>query len=125
MYHSAAIEPEDEAATDAALTRLFAEILASPPTGTCALPGIGPPAEDTNTTEVLSETPPTEGLGVGLVTSGIATADWAEQVRVEMGIEKLLEMLPSTQDAAIDSNIILDVDMDFSNALVWDEVSVF
>lgn len=73
---------------------------------------------------MLSETTPTEGLGLGLVTSGINTVDWAEQVRIGMGIEKLLEMLPSTQDVAIDSSINLDVDMDFSNALVWDEVSV-
>lgn len=125
MYHSAAIEPEDEAATDAALTRLFAEILASPPTGTCALPGTCPSAEDADSTQVLSETTSIEKLGLGLVTSGINTVNWAEQFGVEMGIEKLLEMLPSTQDVAIDSNTTFDVDMDFSDALVWDEVSVY
>jgi len=125
MCSSATIEPEDEAATDAALTRLFAEILASPPTGTCALPGIGPSAEDTNSTEVLSEIASAEGLGLGLVTSGIDTVDWTEQVHLEMGIERLLEMLPSSQDVSVDSSLNLDVDMDFSNALAWDEVSVY
>lgn len=125
MYHGAAIEPEDEAATNAALTRLFAEILASPPTSTCPLPGTCPPAEDTTSTQVLSETTSGEVLGLGLVTSGINTANWAEQVNVEMGIERLLEMLPSTQDVAIDSSTTFDVDMDFSDALVWDEVSVY
>lgn len=125
MYHSATIELEDEAATDAALTRLWAEILASPPTGTCALPGTCPSAENANIAQVLSETTPIEEFGLGLVTSGIDTVDWAEQVRVEMGIEKLLEMLPSTQDVAIDSSTTFDVDMDFSDALVWDEVSVY
>jgi len=124
MCHSAAVEPEDEAATDAALTRLFAEILASPPSGTCALPGAGPSTEDANSTEVLSENLSAQGLGLELVTSGIDTVDWTEQLRVEMGIEKLLEMLPSSQDVAVDSSLMLDVDMDFSNALVWDEVSV-
>lgn len=124
MYHGAAIEPEDEAATDAALTRLFAEILASPPTGTCALPGTCPSAEDANSTQVLSE-PSIEKLSPGLVTSGVNAANWAEQVNVEMGIERLLEMLPSTHDVAIDSGTTFDVDMDFSDALVWDEVSVY
>lgn len=125
MYHSAAIEPEDEAATDAVLTRLFAEILASPPTGTCALPGACPSAEDANSTQVLSEPISIEKLGFGLATSGINTANWAEQVGVEMGIERLLEILPSTQDVAIDSSTTFDVGMDFSDALVWDEVSVY
>ena len=55
---------------------------------------------------------------------GIDTVDWTERLRVEMGIERLLEMLPSSQDVAVDSSLILDVDMDFSNALAWDEVSV-
>jgi hypothetical protein len=125
MYHSAAIEPEDEAATDAALTRLFAEILASPPTGTCTLPSTCFSAEDANSTQVLSESTSIEKLGLGPGTSGIDTANWAEQVRVEVGIEKLLEMLPSTQDAVLDSNTTFDVGMDFSDALVWDEVSVY
>lgn len=125
MYHSAAIEPEDEAATDATLTRLFAEILTSPPTGTCALPGTCPSAEDANNTEVLSKPTSVEELGLGLVTSGINTANWAEQLSVEMGIERLLEMLPNTQDVAIDSSTTFDVDMDFSAALVWDDVSVY
>lgn len=125
MYDSVAIEPEDEAATDAALTRLFAEILASPPTGTCALPGTYPSAEDANNTQVLSEPTSMEEASLGLVTSGIDTANWAEKVSVEMGIERLLEMLPSTQDIAMDSSTTFDVDADFSDALVWDEVSVY
>lgn len=73
---------------------------------------------------MLSE-PSIEKLGLGLVTSGVNTANWAEQVNVEMGIERLLEMLPSTHDVAIDSSTTFDVDMDFSDALVWDEVSVY
>jgi len=73
---------------------------------------------------VLSGTAAAEQLGLGLVTSGADTIDWTEQLRVEMGIEKLLEMLPSSQDVAIDSSLILDVDMDFSNTQAWDEVSV-
>ncbi|KAG2127206.1 hypothetical protein DEU56DRAFT_758654 [Suillus clintonianus] len=121
----ATIELEDEAATDTALMRLWAEILMSPPTGTGALPGTCPLSENAHITQVLSETTPIEVFGLGLVTSGIDTVDWAEQVCVEMGIEKLLEMLPSTQDVVIDSSTTLDVDMDFSDALVWDEVSVY
>ncbi|KAG2055374.1 hypothetical protein BDR06DRAFT_337562 [Suillus hirtellus] len=62
-----------------------------------------------------------EEAGLGLVTSGIDTANWAEQVSVEMGIERLLEMLPNTQDIAMDSSTTFDVDADFSDALVWDE----
>ena len=73
---------------------------------------------------MLSGTAAAEQLGLGLVTSGADTIDWTEQLRVEMGIEKLLEMLPSSQDVAIDSSLILDVDMDFSNTQAWDEVSV-
>jgi len=73
---------------------------------------------------VLSGTAAAEQLGLGLVTSGADTVDWTEQLRVEMGIEKLLEMLPSSQDVVIDSSLILDVDMDFSNTQAWDEVSV-
>lgn len=125
MCHGATVEPEDEAATDAALTRLFAEILASPPTGTCALPSAGPSAEDTNSTEALSETTSTEGLGLELVMSGTDTIGWTEQDRLEMGIERLLEMLPSSQDVSVDSSLNLDVDMDFSNALTWDEVNAY
>lgn len=73
---------------------------------------------------MLSGTAAAEQLGLGLVTSGADTVDWTEQLRVEMGIEKLLEMLPSSQDVVIDSSLILDVDMDFSNTQAWDEVSV-
>lgn len=73
---------------------------------------------------MLSE-PSIEKLSPGLVTSGVNAANWAEQVNVEMGIERLLEMLPSTHDVAIDSGTTFDVDMDFSDALVWDEVSVY
>jgi hypothetical protein len=73
---------------------------------------------------VLSENPAAQGLGLELVMSGIDTVDWTERLRVEMGIERLLEMLPSSQDVAVDSSLTLDVDMDFSNALAWDEVSV-
>ncbi|KAG1812054.1 uncharacterized protein BJ212DRAFT_1483244 [Suillus subaureus] len=76
-------------------------------------------------TQVLSEPISIEKLGLGLATSGINTANWAEQVGVEMGIERLLEILPSTQDVAIDSSTTFDVGMDFSDALVWDEVSVY
>ena len=43
-------------------------------------------------------------------------------------MEKLLEMLPSVQDAAVDailnSSADSDVDMDFSSALTWDGISV-
>lgn len=60
--------------------------------------------------------------------SSIDTVDWVEQVRAEMEMEKLLEMLPNAQDVAIDaildSNVDLDADMDFSSALIWDGVSV-
>lgn len=73
---------------------------------------------------MLSENPAAQGLGLELVMSGIDTVDWTERLRVEMGIERLLEMLPSSQDVAVDSSLTLDVDMDFSNALAWDEVSV-
>jgi hypothetical protein len=73
---------------------------------------------------VLSENPAAQGLGLELVMSGIDTVDWTERLRVEMGIERLLEMLPSSQDVAVDSSLTLDIDMDFSNALAWDEVSV-
>jgi hypothetical protein len=73
---------------------------------------------------VLSETTSTEEPGLGLVASGIDTVNWTEQLRVDIGIERLLEMLPSPQDVTVDSSLILDVDMDFSNALTWDEVSV-
>lgn len=73
---------------------------------------------------MLSENPAAQGLGLELVMSGIDTVDWTERLRVEMGIERLLEMLPSSQDVAVDSSLTLDIDMDFSNALAWDEVSV-
>ncbi|KAG1718136.1 hypothetical protein EDB19DRAFT_1838549 [Suillus lakei] len=75
----AMIELEDEAATDAALMCLWAEILVSPPTGTGALPGTCPSAEHVNIMQVLSETTPIEVFGLGLVTSGIDTVDWVEQ----------------------------------------------
>jgi hypothetical protein len=76
------------------------------------------------------ETSPTDdGFGLGIGMSGIDTVDWAEQVRAEMEMEKLLEMLPSAQDVAVDTilhpNVNLDADMDFSSALTWDGVSVF
>jgi len=74
---------------------------------------------------VLSETTSAEGLGLELVTSKIDKIGWTEQVRLEMGIERLLEMLPSSQDVSVDSSLNLDVDMDFSNALTWDEVNVY
>jgi hypothetical protein len=74
---------------------------------------------------VLSETTSAEGLGLELVTSRIDKIGWTEQVRLEMGIERLLEMLPSSQDVSVDSSLNLDVDMDFSNALTWDEVNVY
>lgn len=74
---------------------------------------------------MLSETTSAEGLGLELVTSRIDKIGWTEQVRLEMGIERLLEMLPSSQDVSVDSSLNLDVDMDFSNALTWDEVNVY
>jgi len=74
---------------------------------------------------VLSETTSAEGLGLELPTSRIDKIGWTEQVRLEMGIERLLEMLPSSQDVSVDSSLNLDVDMDFSNALTWDEVNVY
>jgi hypothetical protein len=129
---SDATEPEDEAASDAAITRLFAEILASPPLGSSTLPSCSTSSEDAFSKAVLSkmETSPTDdGLGLGIGMSGIDTVDWAEQVRAEMEMEKLLEMLPSAQDVAVDTilhpNVNLDADMDFSSALTWDGVSVF
>lgn len=74
---------------------------------------------------MLSETTSAEGLGLELPTSRIDKIGWTEQVRLEMGIERLLEMLPSSQDVSVDSSLNLDVDMDFSNALTWDEVNVY
>jgi hypothetical protein len=125
VFGSGATELEDEAASDAIITRLFAEILASPPTGSSALPSTGTSSEDAIGAEVLnkSETIPVEG---GLRISGIDTGDWVEQVHAEMEMERLLEMLPSVQDV-VDANLNVnsDVEMDFSSALVWDGVSVF
>lgn len=76
-----------------------------------------------------TETSPDDGLGPDIGMSGIDTVDWAEQVRAEMEMEKLLDMLPNAQDVAIDAillpNVSLDADMDFSSALTWDGVSVF
>ena len=64
----------------------------------------------------------------GFGSSGIDTVDWVDQVHAEMEMEKLLEMLPSVQDAAVDailnSSADSDVDMDFSSALTWDGISV-
>lgn len=76
-----------------------------------------------------TETSPSDdGLGLHTGMSSIDTVDWVEQVRAEMEMEKLLEMLPNAQDVAIDaildSNVDLDADMDFSSALIWDGVSV-
>lgn len=72
----------------------------------------------------LETNPSDNGLGM----SGIDSVDWVDQVRAEMEMEKLLEMLPNVQDAAVDAvlnpNANLDVDMDFSSALTWDGVSV-
>ncbi|KIJ67742.1 hypothetical protein HYDPIDRAFT_25215 [Hydnomerulius pinastri MD-312] len=130
---------EDEADSDAVITRLFAEILASPPTGTSALPGTVSSSEDTPSAEMLSTShthPETSSLpssGLGLRMSGIDTGDWAEQVRAEMEMERLLEMLPAVgdislmapTDAGLSLGVNLDVDMDFSSALAWDGVSVF
>lgn len=77
-------------------------------------------------TEII---PTDDGLGLGIRKSGIDTVDWAEQVRAEMEMEKLLEMLPSAQDVSLDAilhpDVNLDVDMDLSSVLMWDEVSVF
>ncbi|KAG8213678.1 hypothetical protein J3R82DRAFT_10375 [Butyriboletus roseoflavus] len=118
--------PEDEAASDAAITRLFAEILASPPLGSCPLPSSCTSSEDALSKEVLTNTDRPFDDGSGL--RGIDTIDWVEQVRAEMDMEKLLEMLPNAEDVAIDailhSNVNFDTDMDFSSALTWDGVSV-
>lgn len=130
MFGDGAIELEDEAASDAAIKRLFAEILASPPAGSSALPSTGTSSEDAVGAEMLNrcETTPVEsGLGLGM--SGIDAGDWVEQVHAEMEMKRLLEMLPSAQDVAVDVNLNLhvnaDVEMDFSSALAWDGVSVF
>ena len=118
------MQPEDEAASDAAITRLFAEILASPPLGCSTLPSSSTSSEDALNKEVLMET-----SRCGLGRSTIDIVDWDEQDRAEVEMEKLLDMLPIVQDVAVDailnSNINLDVDMDFSSALAWDGVSVF
>jgi len=119
------IEPQDEAASDAAITRLFAEILASPPLGSSTLPSTSTSSEDAVSKEVLTKMEidsSDNGLGLGHGMGGINTVDWVEQVRAEMEMEKLLEMLPSAQDV---SNINFDADIDFSSALTWDGVSVF
>jgi len=127
MRGSDATELEDEAASDAAITRLFAEILASPPLGSSTLPSFSTSSEDAFSEEVLTkaETNPSDGLGM----SCIDTVDWVEQVSAETEMEKLLGMLPNAQDVAVDAilhpNVNLDVDMDFSSALSWDGVSVF
>jgi hypothetical protein len=125
-------ESEDEAACDAAIKRLFAEILASPPPSSSNLPSFSTSSEEASSTEVLTKTetiPTDDGLGLGIRKSGINTVDWAEQVRAEMEMEKLLEMLPSAQDVSLDAilhpDVNLDVDMDLSSVLMWDEVSVF
>jgi len=118
-------KPEDEAASDAAITRLFAEILASPPLGSSALPSSSTSSEDALDKEVLIETASKSGLGK----SNIDTVDWVKQVRAEIEMEKLLDMLPNVQDVAVDailnSDVNLDVDMDFSSAITWDGISVF
>jgi len=121
-----ATEPQDEAASDAAITRLFAEILASPPLDSSALPSISTSPEDAASEEVLTKTETNSsdnGLGLGHGMGGINTVDWVEQVRAEMEMEKLLEMLPSAQD--LHPNVNFDADMDFSSALTWDGISVF
>jgi len=117
-------ELQDEAASDAAITRLFAEILASPPLGSSTLPSTSTSSEDAISEEVLIKTTNSSdnGLGLGHGMGGINTVDWVEQVRAEMEMEKLLEMLPSAQDV---TNVNFDADMDFSSALTWDGVSVF
>jgi len=79
---------------------------------------------------VLTRTEPlSDGLGLDKCLGGVNTVDWVEQVRAEMEMEKLLELLPDAQDVAVDailhSNVNLDVDMDLSSALTWDGVSVF
>lgn len=125
-------ESEDEAACDAAITRLFAEILASPPPGSSTLPSSSTSSEDAFSTEVLTKTetiPSDDALGLAIRKSSIDTVDWADQVHAEMEMEKLLEMLPSAQDVSLDAilhpDVNLDVDMDLSSVLTWDEVSVF
>jgi len=117
-------ELEDEAASDAVITRLFAEILASPPLGSSTLPSSSTSSEDAFSKEVLTKTetnPSDDGLGLDIGMSGIDTVDWVEQVSAEMEMEKLLEMLPNVQDVTVN----FDADMDFSGALAWDGVSVF
>jgi len=73
----------------------------------------------------LIETASKSGLGK----SNIDTVDWVKQVRAEIEMEKLLDMLPNVQDVAVDailnSDVNLDVDMDFSSAITWDGISVF
>jgi len=117
-------ELEDEAASDAVITRLFAEILASPPLGSSTLPSSSTSSEDAFSKEVLTKTetnPSDDGLGLDIGMSGIDTVDWVEQVSAEMEMEKLLEMLPNVQDVTVN----FDADMDFSGALAWDGVGVF
>jgi hypothetical protein len=132
VFGSDATQLEDEAASDAAITRLFAEILASPPLGSSALPSSSTSSEDVFSKEVLTKTEISlsdDGLGPGIDVGGTDTVDWVGQVRAEMEMEKLLELLPNAEDVAVDAilhpNVNLYADMDLSGALSWDGVSVF
>ncbi|KAG6334217.1 hypothetical protein ID866_4875 [Astraeus odoratus] len=123
--------PEDETASDAIIARLLAEIIASPVTGAGALPGVDSSPEETPGTEILSTTntvPLRSGLGFGPDKTGMDNIDWVEQAPVGIGLEMLLEMLPTKQNTvSIDAQSTPtnpDVDMDLANLIMWDGVSV-
>lgn len=65
--------------------------------------------------EMLSASEPIleDGLGLG------KSVDWVEQVHAEMEMDKLLKLIPDAHDG-----LSCDVDMDFSNMVVWDGISV-
>ncbi|KAL4074060.1 hypothetical protein V8B97DRAFT_1937900 [Scleroderma yunnanense] len=125
-YISSAVESESDTASDAIIACLLAEIIASPSGGVGALPSVGTASEETRSAEAVSASGPVplEG-GLRLGKSTIDDTDWMKQVRAEMEMDRLLKSIPDAHDVVSGLNTMtnLDVDMDFSNMIVWDEVS--